>query len=585
MMPVPVNRMSPMTSSGAVVMQAQPGVMWPDPTCYAFMQTPQQALPHQYTAPGSLLTCPSIQPQNLPSFTEINGSKNYEAGQSVCDKPKRKLLNKRLGPTPAVLAIAKARLSSERLCSNVLRGWRHKTARRIAAKKFDGIQIMLLRNAMEIWCCSRGDVAHAKDCDEHILPQMLASKFQEQLLRLALFGWRKTDTAESTTPLQKTGGLIASFMSETSTTLSERSRSYETASYDDSMSNMERTQSIESDIASTIGSRSLDEASTISNEVESDDSTDGFGFLGEIPTWELPRVVLGLGQQRRIGIDLGGVVFCARAKRLIPRALDGVRGLTKIFGAENVFIVSKVRLHGSVHEACRMALTKPGGFLEKTSIPKENVVFVSAIGGPTGKGIVSARLGLTHFIDDRIDVLHSIYADEAGNSREFVEQCNGTLFHFKSHVSSTRMDSRPSNALFGMGTAYLAVAGWSELLASFGKDIDADQVQIRSSVFTKSVVEVHRIPIDVDEDIASRSAPRLLHGFEEIEVAAGVKIFLRGKGSPHPQAKSAEQDPLSIEVRTKTNGAGSLDVAIPKVKSLLEAVIISVVQDVGFVSA
>jgi len=324
-------------------------------------------------------------------------------------------------------------------------------------------------------------------------------------------------------------------------------------------------------------SSSLDEASTISNATEGEDSTDGFGFLGDEPTWELPRVIRGLGQQPRIGIDLGGVVLGSRAKRLIPKTIDGVRGLIGIFGAENVFIVSKVRLNGSVHEACRAALTQPGGFLEKTRIPKENVVFASAIDGATGKGVVSARLGLTHFVDDRADVLLSIYADKAGNSRDLVDQFNGKLFHFKTHVSSMRADPRSSSTLSSMEAPYLVVSGWSELLAFFGKHIDDDQAQLRTSVFTKSVVEVHRIPIDVEEDIVSRIVPRLLHGFEEIEAFAGVKIFLRGKGSPHPQAKSAEQEPLRIEVRTKTNGTGSLDVAIPRVASLLKALITSAI--------
>jgi len=262
---------------------------------------------------------------------------------------------------------------------------------------------------------------------------------------------------------------------------------------------------------------------------------------------------------------------------LIPRALAGVRGLIEIFGAENVFIVSKVKLNGSVHEACRMALTKPGGFLEKTGIPIENVVFVSAVDGPTGKGVVGARLGLTHFVDDRIDVLHSIYADKVGNSRDLLEQFNGKLFHFKSYVSNMPSDHRPSRSFSDMQIHYRVVSGWPELLASFGKNIDDDQTQFRTSVFTKSVVKVQRVPIDVEEDIASRIVHRLLHGFEEIEHFAGVKILFRGKGSPHPQAKSAEKEPLSIEVRTKTNGAGSLDMAMPRVESLLEAVLTSTI--------
>merc|ERR1712228_920988 len=169
----------------------------------------------------------------------------------------------------------------------------------------------------------------------------------------------------------------------------------------------------------------------------------------------------------RIGVDLGGVVFVNRATRWVRNALHGVRGLVKLFGAENVFVVSRVELNGSMHRACRRELTKSGGFLEKSGLLPSNVVFVPTVDGPFGKGAVSARLGLTHFIDDRPEVLKSIYADEAGNSGDLVRKFQGKLIHFEHGGMGTRRPSEPEEMPADFRHHYRPVSGWSEVLECF----------------------------------------------------------------------------------------------------------------------
>jgi len=97
-----------------------------------------------------------------------------------------------------------------------------------------------------------------------------------------------------------------------------------------------------------------------------------------------------------------------------------------------------------------------------------------------------------------------------------------------------------------------------------------DRPQPSSSVFTHSDVDVRRIPVGVEDEASLRLVvPYLLKGFVEIEQFAGVKILLRGKGSPHAQPKTEEKNPLSIVVRTKPQSSGTLDLAMPLVEKLL----------------
>merc|ERR1719401_560556 len=116
-----------------------------------------------------------------------------------------------------------AKANSERLCNMILRGWRHKATCRTIAKKINHIQRALVCQVFQTWHRFHLDIEHMEDLDENISRQTFATTFQERLLRLALPGWRNTDSKASApnVNLQRTSSLIASFLSDASTALSE----------------------------------------------------------------------------------------------------------------------------------------------------------------------------------------------------------------------------------------------------------------------------------------------------------------------------------------------------------------------------
>merc|ERR1712232_620737 len=135
-----------------------------------------------------------------------------------------------------------------------------------------------------------------------------------------------------------------------------------------------------------------------------------------------------------------------------------------------------------------------------SGIPIENVVFCSAADGANGKGVVSAKLGLSHFVDDLPKVLKSVYADPAGNSGDLVRTFKGKLFHFQNGGRYKHRSSELDGTSAGFKDYYHAVSGWTEVLDCFNRD---------SSVFTKSGIEVHRIQIGADGDVALHMVTRL----------------------------------------------------------------------------
>ncbi len=133
----------------------------------------------------------------------------------------------------------------------------------------------------------------------------------------------------------------------------------------------------------------------------------------------------------RFGIDVGGVlmghassftgssggedtIFSKNylASPAAPGALDGVRTLVQVFGAENVFIVSKAgertqqrTLHWLEHHA----------WYQRTGLLPENVHFCRT---RKQKQPIAQSLRLTHFIDDRQEVLR--YVRQSDSMRTLV---------------------------------------------------------------------------------------------------------------------------------------------------------------------
>merc|ERR1712050_332934 len=179
----------------------------------------------------------------------------------------------------------------------------------------------------------------------------------------------------------------------------------------------------------------------------------------------------------------------------------------------------------------------------------------------------------THFIDDRAEVLQSVYADEAGNSGDLITNLDGKLFHFDHGGTGKCLPTPPTKMSDGIRNHYHGVSGWIDVLAHSGKDIACERLRPHASVFTKTPVFMHRIEVGINEDVAFGVTAHLAKGFQEIEDFAGVKIVLRGRGSPHPQPKCEELNPLAIVIRTKPNGCGDLDTAVILAEDLLRDVI------------
>eukprot|EP00931_Biecheleriopsis_adriatica_P049572 TRINITY_DN28685_c0_g1_i1.p1 TRINITY_DN28685_c0_g1~~TRINITY_DN28685_c0_g1_i1.p1 ORF type:complete len:665 (+),score=151.63 TRINITY_DN28685_c0_g1_i1:108-2102(+) len=195
------------------------------------------------------------------------------------------------------------------------------------------------------------------------------------------------------------------------------------------------------------------------------------------PMHRLPAPSPVNGRQPRFGIDIGGVLtrdgdpkfnIAAEWDHLAeaPGALDAVKRIAQVFGVENTFLVSKVRPGGSMQQKIEHWLHETCRFCEKTGVPKGNIIFTSAADGPNGKGVIASQMGLTHFVDDKIQVLCSVYSDSAGNSGPLIEKFEGLLFHFaKGGCSQQPPLCNLAEMPPMMRKHYCGVANWAEVLA------------------------------------------------------------------------------------------------------------------------
>jgi hypothetical protein len=233
-----------------------------------------------------------------------------------------------------------------------------------------------------------------------------------------------------------------------------------------------------------------------------------------------------------------------------------------------------------MHLTSKEWLHGPDGFLERTGLPSENVWFVRDIDGPNGKGVVADHLALTHFVDDRWDVLKAVFADKSGNSGDLVQHYDGKLFHFALGWKPKHPQDMPS----ALEPYYCAVSGWSEVLkvlrisASIGSAADEPEWMLRrqsqdnfeshsaavhsqaaatyeTTGFVPASVSVHHVSVGIEEDAEFGIIKRLLgndgENFKKISISTGVKIVLNGTGSPHPQPQSLADEPLKVCIRAK----------------------------------
>lgn len=210
------------------------------------------------------------------------------------------------------------------------------------------------------------------------------------------------------------------------------------------------------------------------------------------------------GTEPRIGIDIGGVLTREGDPRYrgsydewdasweADGALDAVKKITQVFGPSNTFLVSKVRPGGRMHRRMELWLHETINFCEVTGLPKENIIFVRTVDGPTGKGVACQKLGISHFVDDKIEVLQSVFDDEAGNSRILVERHQGLLFHFSkggySQVPPTTDTSQLSPI---MRRHYRSAANWTQVLEQLREKLPG-QLYSRRDLLTPPIIRQHQ---------------------------------------------------------------------------------------------
>jgi hypothetical protein len=249
-------------------------------------------------------------------------------------------------------------------------------------------------------------------------------------------------------------------------------------------------------------------------------------------------------RQPRIGIDIGGVI-CHESPESdnlqeVPGAIAALRQIVAIFGPDNVFLVSRLKLGGSMQQRVMRWLLADAKFILKTGVPVGNVIFVSDISGPAGKGVACAYHGISHFIDDKLSVLQAVLSDSHGNSGHLVRHFNGILFHFSSGGEGRWRPRVPSKLLrdSDLSAHYVSVACWVEVIDRLQRSIRTDQLTQPPS--TNPAACCCRISVGIDEDTTFKVVRRLTgptiatkpDNFAYISnYSGGSQIFLSGRGS------------------------------------------------------
>ena len=112
-------------------------------------------------------------------------------------------------------------------------------------------------------------------------------------------------------------------------------------------------------------------------------------------------------QTRRIGIDIGKVIVgrdtdeyeAGKSQTEIPGARETIAKLVADFGYKNVFLVSKA---GALKQIETRIWLAENNFYRDTEINPHNVIFCLH---RADKAKICKSLNLTHFIDDRLEVL------------------------------------------------------------------------------------------------------------------------------------------------------------------------------------
>jgi len=158
--------------------------------------------------------------------------------------------------------------------------------------------------------------------------------------------------------------------------------------------------------------------------------------------------------RQAIGFDFGGVIiepvpetksesYESLRVNATPYAFEAVRELVEYFGPKNSFIVSKC---GTTMEQRVGEWLRDNDFYKRTSLPSQNVFFCRE---RKDKAPICEKLQITHFIDDRNDVLQHMVGIVPN------------LYHFVCEGFPDKTNEKPFNA---DAYNYTKVYSWKELL-------------------------------------------------------------------------------------------------------------------------
>ena len=182
---------------------------------------------------------------------------------------------------------------------------------------------------------------------------------------------------------------------------------------------------------------------------------DAFSELTPRQIDKLIRISMFKDDIPRIALDIGGVIMSASntthedtdaSSGVTDECLDAVKAIVALFGAENVFIISKARTKMA---DASLAKLHDRNFFKYAGLLIENVYFCKE---RIQKKPIAESLGITHFVDDRWSVLEHLDPDRT----------------FRYLFPNPRDNSVPR----GTKNVHM-VDGWSALLAALGISIQA----------------------------------------------------------------------------------------------------------------
>ena len=139
-----------------------------------------------------------------------------------------------------------------------------------------------------------------------------------------------------------------------------------------------------------------------------------FSQLDALQIDKLIRISMSKDGIPRIALDIGGVIMSASntthedtdaSSGVTDECRDAVKAIVALFGAENVFIISKARKKMA---DASLAKLRARNFFEYTGLLMENVYFCKE---RIQKKPIAESLGITHFVDDRWSVLEHLDPD------------------------------------------------------------------------------------------------------------------------------------------------------------------------------